>query len=87
MGKVILGMTMSLDGFINDPAGLPSGTVISLRNLVPLPRNPSNLLFDGRDRMVATKALVVSRTAWPTVPGSVLAGAVEVMATIDYATN
>jgi len=56
-------------GFTNDPVGLPAGTVLTLRNLVPLPRNPSTLLFDARDRIAATKALVVSRFAWPTTPG------------------
>ncbi|MBW7866243.1 MAG: DUF11 domain-containing protein, partial [Candidatus Hydrogenedentes bacterium] len=74
-------------GYANDPAGLPQGAVISLRNLVPLPRNASNILYDARDRVTASKALVVSRAAWATSPGSVLAGAVEVSATIDYGTS
>ncbi|MBI3882634.1 MAG: tandem-95 repeat protein, partial [Verrucomicrobia bacterium] len=75
-------------GFAHDPTnGLAAGTVITLRNLVPLPRNPANLLFDGRDRIAATKALVVARAGWPTTPGPVLSGATEVLATIDYGTN
>ena len=74
-------------GYTNDPPSFPAGTVLTLRNLVPLPRNPANLLFDARDRMAATKALVVSRAAWATTPGTVLAGAVEVTATIDYGTS
>jgi hypothetical protein len=74
-------------GFTNDVVGLPSGTVLALRNLVPLPRNPSQLLFDARDRLAATKALVVSRAAWATTPGPVLSGAVEVQATIDHGTS
>ena len=61
--------------------------MITLRNLVPLPRNPANLLFDARDRLAATRALVVSRMAWPTTPGSVLADAVAVPATLDYGTS
>src|SRR5689334_2098070 len=73
-------------GFTNDPVGLPAGTVLALRDPVPLPRNPSVLLYDARDRMAATKALVVSRAAWATTPGPVLSGAVEVTATIDYGT-
>src|SRR5258706_6595602 len=44
-------------GFANDPAGLAAGTVITLTNKVPLPRNPSTILWDGRDRIAATKAL------------------------------
>ncbi len=74
-------------GFVNDPAGLTSGTVLTLNNNVPLPRNPATILYDGRDRVAATKALVISRMAYPTSPGSVLADAVEIPATIDYGTN
>jgi hypothetical protein len=74
-------------GYTNDPVSFPAGTVIALRNLVPLPRNPSTLLYDARDRIAATKALVVSRAAWATTPGPVLSGAVEVTATIDYGTE
>lgn len=61
-----------------------AGNVISLRNLVPLPRNPSNILYDGRDKIGATKALVVSRASWATSPGTVLAGAVEVSSVRDF---
>src|SRR5262249_5564151 len=74
-------------GFTNDPVGLPAGTVLTLRNLIPLPRNPSNLLYDGRDGIAATKALVVARMSWPVSPGSVLADATAVPATIDYGTS
>ena len=74
-------------GFVNDPAGLAAGTVITLTNKVPLPRNPSTILWDGRDRIAATKALVISRAAWPVNPGPVFAGAVGVLSTLDYGTN
>jgi uncharacterized repeat protein (TIGR01451 family) len=74
-------------GFAHDPQGLPAGTVLTLRNNVSLPRNPATILFDARDHMGATKALAVSRVAWPTKPGSVMAGAVEVPAVMDYGTN
>jgi hypothetical protein len=74
-------------GFVNDPAGLPAGTVITLTNNVPLPRNPSTILWDARDRIASTKALVISRAAWPVNPGPVFAGAVGVLSTLDYGTN
>jgi len=74
-------------GYVNDPAGLPQGRVLALRNNVSLPRNPAIIVFDARDRIAATKALVISRAAWATSPGPVLAGAVEVTATIDYGTS
>ncbi|MGA3163264.1 MAG: SdrD B-like domain-containing protein, partial [Verrucomicrobiota bacterium] len=74
-------------GFIHDPVGLPAGTVITLTNNVTLPRNPSTILWDARDRIAATKALAISRAAWPVNPGPVFAGAVSVLSTLDYGTN
>jgi uncharacterized repeat protein (TIGR01451 family) len=74
-------------GLANDPASLSSGTVIALRNLVTLPRNPATLLYDGRDRVGATKGIAMSRSAWATTPGSVLADATEVNATIDWGSS
>ena len=74
-------------GFAHNPLGLPAGTIITLTNTVPLPRNPSTFLYDGRDRIAATKAIVVTHAGWPVSPGPVFAGAVSVLATIDYGTN
>ncbi len=71
-------------GFASDPAALNAGDVIALRNLVTLPRNPSTVLYDARDRVGATKGIVMSRAAWAVQPGSVLADAVEVTATLDW---
>jgi uncharacterized repeat protein (TIGR01451 family) len=74
-------------GFAHDPVGIPAGTVITLTNTVSLPRNPSQILYDGRDRIAANKALVISRAGWPLPIGSVFGGAVVVPSTIDYDTN
>lgn len=74
-------------GFANDPVGLSSGAVIALRNSITLPRNPTAFLYDGRDRLGATRGIVVSRSSWATTPGSVLADATEVYSTIDWGTN
>jgi uncharacterized repeat protein (TIGR01451 family) len=74
-------------GFAHDPASIPAGTVITLTNSVPLPRNPSVLLFDGRDRIDSSKAIVVTHAGWPATPGPVFGGAVSVLSTIDYGTN
>ncbi len=74
-------------GFAHNPLGLPAGTVITLTNNVPLPRNPSTILWDARDRIAANKALVISRAGWPIPTGPVFAGAVGVLSTIDYGTN
>ncbi len=74
-------------GFATDPAGLNSGTVVALRNSIALPRNPASFLYDGRDRLGATRGIVLSRSSWATTPGAVLADATEVNATIDWGTN
>ncbi len=74
-------------GFTHNPLGLPAGTVITLTNNVTQPRNPSTMLWDGRDRIAANKALVISRAAWPIPTGPVFAGAVGVLSTMDYGTN
>ena len=74
-------------GFAHDPAGLTAGTVITLTNNVTLPRNPSVLLYDARDRVAANKALAITRAGWPVTPGSVFAGAVSVLSTLDYGTS
>ena len=59
--------------YTNDPDGLPKGAVVVLRNLVPLPRD-GTILYDGRDRFVSNRSLVVSRAGWTTDPvGSRLA--------------
>lgn len=74
-------------GLANDPSGLSAGAVIALRNQVVLPRNPTAFLYDGRDRVGATRGIVMSRSSWATAPGAVLADATEVNATIDWGTN
>ena len=74
-------------GFVHDPVSFTYGTVLALRNLVPLPRNAATILYDGRDRVGATRGIVMSRSAWATSPGPVLADATEVQPTIDWGTN
>ncbi len=74
-------------GFAHNPLGLPAGTVITLTNNVPLPRNPSSILWDARDRIAANKAIIISRAGWPSTTGPVFAGAVSVLSTIDWGTN
>lgn len=73
-------------GYASDPVSFSSGDVIALRNFVPLPRT-SAILYDGRDRIGATQAIVVSRSAWATTPGPLLADATEVPSTADYGTS
>jgi len=75
-------------GYSSDPAGLPQGVVFSLGNTVTLPRNPSVLVYDGRDYVSSEKSLRVTRATWPTRdPGPMLAGAAVVLPIDFYGTN
>ena len=74
------------------PPGFPgdvlsAGDAIILENLVPLPRNPSTILYDARDRIQASFPVAVTRGAWPEHPGSLLAGATEVWDTARMGTS
>ncbi len=66
---------------------LPAGAVILLTNNVTLPRNPSVMNFDGRDRIGASKPVVMTRAAWGVTPGTVLTSASSVYDTTRWGTN
>ncbi len=66
---------------------LTAGDVINLDNSITLPRNPTQIRFDGRDHIGSNFAVVMTRAAWATSPGTVLAGAVEVYAVNKYGTQ
>lgn len=72
-------------GITNDL--LNAGTVIVLENDIPIPRNPTTLLYDGRDKLGSTKVIAISKAAWSTNPGTVLAGAVEARDTTRWGTE
>jgi uncharacterized repeat protein (TIGR01451 family) len=74
-------------GYANDPASFAAGSVITMRNNVPLPRNASTRLYDGRDRLGSTYGIVMTRAAWFTDPGPLLANSVEVRAVNDWGTT
>ena len=65
---------------------LSAGDAIVLENEVPVPRG-NDVLFDGRDRIQATFPIAVTRGAFPEVPGSLMAGAVEVLDTDSWGTE
>ncbi len=65
---------------------LTSGDIVVLDNLVTVngtpgsySRNPAQVFFDGRDKFLATYPVAVSRALWPTGPGSLQAGGVEMV--------
>ena len=55
-----------------------SGRSIILTNAVN-PASPTTVDFDGRDKIGSTKAISVTRAGWSLTPGTVLAGAVNVI--------
>jgi hypothetical protein len=57
---------------------LYAGQAIVIQNDVPLPRVASKIVYDGGDNIKATYPVAVTRAAYPDVPGSLMAGAVEV---------
>lgn len=66
---------------------LPAGAVITLNNNVAMPRAATTVLYDGRDRIGATKAVAVTRAGWGIAPGTVLASACEVYDTRKWGTS
>jgi hypothetical protein len=71
------GATLSCDPNLDF---LKGGDVIILMSSVPVGADRDNTIFyfDGRDRVLATLPIAITRSAYPQTPGSLLAGAVEV---------
>jgi hypothetical protein len=74
----ILNCTNSLDR-------LMSGDSIVIQNNVPVnPRVAANFFYDGGDRIQSSFPIAVVKANYPQSPGSVLAGAVEVVDTTQW---
>jgi len=54
------------------------GQTITLRNSVD-PASPSTVDYDGRDKIGSTKAIAVTKAGWSQNPGTLLAGAVNLI--------
>ena len=64
---------------------LTAGDIILLENEVDPDRDPTlENLFDGGDRLQASKSIAVNRGQYPETPGSLLAGAIEVLDTTKW---
>jgi uncharacterized repeat protein (TIGR01451 family) len=68
---------------------ITDGQVQTWQNDIPIPRNPANLLYDGRDRItVVGEPVSAVRAAWLTPrPGSLLAAAWEMPKVSDWGQN
>jgi uncharacterized repeat protein (TIGR01451 family) len=66
-----------------------AGDSVVIENLVELDpgRNEVNIRFDGGDRIQASFPIAVTRGAYPKNPGSLMAGAVEVLDTSVWGTS
>ncbi|MFM2312704.1 MAG: hypothetical protein RLZZ04_1980 [Cyanobacteriota bacterium] len=72
-------------GFTTD--ALNSGSVSVLKNDVVLPRSASQINFDGRDKIGASKAIAVTRSGWAGQSSTLLADSWEVADTLNYGTT
>ena len=66
---------------------IDSGTVVVMNNPVPLPRDPSDILFDGRDKIAASKTISMTKTGWASDSDTLLAGSVELFDTDNWGTD
>lgn len=72
-------------GFGSDPFGLPGGAVIALQSLVPAQARGADILYDGGDRVGATRAVTIARACYESSQrGAVQASSVEVISTLDH---
>ena len=55
-----------------------AGDILTLENDVPANPRGTDVRYDGGDRIGSTNGIAVTRAGWPTSPGTVFAGAVEV---------
>lgn len=63
---------------------LKAGDSFVIQNDVPIPRIKSKILYDGGDRIQASMPINVNRAAYAKSPGSVLAGAIEMLDTMVW---
>ena len=85
-GDASNGCAPGVDPCTDDADMLSSGDVLLLENLVDPNRviSPSSILFDGGDRLQSSMHVALTRGEYPTTPGSLLAGAVEVLDTSKW---
>lgn len=63
-----------------------AGQSIILEQIVPLPRDRSQIIFDAGDRIQASIPITVNRGMYPASPGGLMAGAVDLYDTLSWGT-
>jgi len=67
---------------------IDAGTAIVIQNDMTInPRDKNDFFFDGMDRVHASFPIAVTRAAYPDNPGSLMAGAVEVLEMESWGTD
>ena len=66
---------------------LMAGSTIVIQNTVVLPRDAAQFYYDGSDRIQASFPIALTRGAYPVAPGSLMAGAVEVLEVRSWGYN
>lgn len=66
---------------------LIAGDSIVKQNAIEIPRDPKLIKYDGRDKIMASFGVTVTRGCFPSSPGSVMAGAVDVVETDNWGTE
>lgn len=64
-----------------------AGTIIFLQNTVPLPRLTTDVVYDGRDKVAATRGFSMTRAGWDDGIGTLHAGAVATTDLSKYGTS
>ncbi len=72
-------------GFAQDYVN--AGDYISLTNTMSVPRDLSQIRYDGRDKLMVTKPIATTRAQYAVDPGQVLAGAVQAPDTTRFGTE
>ena len=66
---------------------LSAGDSIVVQNSVEIPRDKTIIKYDGRDKLMASFGVTLTKGAYPTGPGPQMAGAVDVVETDMWGTN
>lgn len=78
------GCAPTVDPCTDEADKLHAGDVIVVQNTVEIPRERGYLRYDGGDRVQASFPVAITRGAYPHQPGSLMAGAVEVLDTQSW---
>ncbi len=61
-----------------------AGAVLVLRSDIEIPRDASKIRYDAKDRIGATRGIILTRSEWPQMPGGAVAGAAPFYDTTQY---